>query len=509
MLSLPDAARRLLCLGLLATLGLALQPSPSQADGVTLPPMPSLPGFPIPTLPTDLLVPSYVGAPATAQPLAHPAIPQNPFLAANGRSSMHNDSYSSDAYRVSGPLGRNLKVTTASYGIRECATVTFDAQGRIEALCGGLDGFMMMLIDPVTLAPITELPMPGRNLLSLSNPFTDICGGTYFVLTDDDRALALTTTKEIWEVSRAAGPSLVKTRSWPLAGHLASADDCVVAITLDWAGRAWFFSQQGVAGTLDLSTGAVQTLALGEGIFNSVSADETGGVYAVTTHATYRFDADASGTPHVTWRETFDRGTATKPGMLSQGSGTSPTLIGDRWIAIADNAEPRMNVLVYDRRTGVTDRLHCSVPVFAEGASATENSLVAAGQSVIVENNYGYDSPLATFLGQSTSPGISRVKINDEGCHVAWTNPSVAPTSVPKASLGNGLVYAYTKPPRADSLDAWYLTAIDIRTGKTAWSRLTGTGIQWNNHYASIYLGPDGAAYIATLAGMIRMQDRP
>jgi hypothetical protein len=520
MLPRPSAALRLLAIGLCAAVGLSLHAAPSQADGVTLPPIPSLPGFPIPSLPTDLLVPSYVGSPATAQPLAHPAIPQNPYLAANGRSSMHNDSYSSDAYQVSGPLGRNLKVTTASYGIRECATITFDAHGRIEALCGGLDGFMMMLIDPVTLAPITELPMPARDLLSLNNPFTDICGGTYFVLTNDDRALALTTTKEIWEVSQtvseSGGPKLVKTRSWPLADRLASPDDCVVAITLDWSGRAWFFSQQGVVGTLDLATGNVRTLALDEGMFNSVSADETGGVYAVTTHATYRFDAgpgEGAGEPQVTWRESYDRGTRTKPGMLSQGSGTSPTLIGDSWIAVADNAEPRMNVLVYDRRTGpdgpAGERLHCSVPVFAEGASATENSLVAAGQSVIVENNYGYDTPLATLLGLSTSPGISRVTINDEGCTVAWTNPSVAPTSVPKASLGNGLVYAYTKPPRADKLDAWYLTAIDIRTGKTAWSRLTGTGIQWNNHYASIYLGPDGAAYIATLAGLVRMQDRP
>jgi hypothetical protein len=355
--------------------------------------------------------------------------------------------------------------------------------------------------------------MPGRDLLSLKNPFTDICGGTYFVLTDDDRALALTTTKEIWEVTQTAGPKLTKTRSWPLADRLASADDCVVAVTLDWSGRAWFFSQQGVVGTLDLATGTVRTLALGEGIFNSVSADETGGVYTVTTHATYRLDADGTGQPRVTWREPYDRGTRTKPGQLSQGSGTSPTLLGDRWIAVTDNAEPRMNVLVYDRRAGpdgfAGERLHCSVPVFAEGASATENSLVAAGNSVIVENNYGYDTPLATLLGRSTTPGIARVMITDEGCHVAWTNPSVAPTSVAKASLGNGLVYAYTKPPRADTLDAWYLTAIDIRTGETAWSKLTGTGIQWNNHYAAIYLGPDGAAYIATLAGLIRMQDRP
>lgn len=60
---------------------------------------------------------------------------------------------------------------------------------------------------------------------------------------------------------------------------------------------------------------------------------------------------------------------------------------------------------------------------------------------------------------------------------------------------------------RADLLDAWYVTAIDIRTGRTAWSRLTGTGIQWNNHDASIYLGPDGALYVATIVGLVRLAD--
>jgi hypothetical protein len=101
--------------------------------------------------------------------------------------------------------------------------------------------------------------------------------------------------------------------------------------------------------------------------------------------------------------------------------------------------------------------------------------------------------------------------VEDGGCHVAWTNDSIAPSSVAKASLGNGLLYAYTKPkhPSAlhNKLDAWYFTAIDIRTGKNVWSRLMGTGIQWNNHYAAIYLGPDGTAYIATLAGLVRLED--
>ncbi len=491
---------------LTGALGLGATSSPSNAIEVTLPPIPSIPGLPIPSLPTDLLVPKFTGAPVTANPLAHPPIPQNPYLAANGRSSMHNDSYDTDAYAVSGPLGRNLVVKSASYGIRECATITFDSQGRIEALCGGLDGFMMMLINPTTLKPIDELPVSGRNLLTLSNPFTDICGGTYFYLTNDDRAITLTTKSEIWEVSQVNG-KLAKTNSWALASHLPEGD-CLVAVTADWSGRAWFFSQQGTVGTLDLETGEISTLLLaGESNFNTVSADDTGGVYAVTTHAAYRFDAGVNGEPTITWRETYDRGTRQKPGQLSQGSGTSPTLISDRWLAIADNAE-HMNVLVIDRRKGVDGpRLHCSTPVFSPGLGATENSLVAAGNSVIIENNYGYAGPQSTLLGASTQPGIARVMIEENGCPLAWTNPSIAPTSVAKASLGNGLVYAYTKPARSDLIDAWYLTAIDIRTGNTAWSRLTGTGIQWNNHYASIYIGPNGAAYIATLAGLVRIAD--
>lgn len=125
---------------------------------------------------------------------------------------------------------------------------------------------------------------------------------------------------------------------------------------------------------------------------------------------------------------------------------------------------------------------------------------------MIVENNYGYTGPAATLGGKTTSPGVARVDIAPGNCTVAWTSQEIAPTSVPKASLANGLVYVYTKP--ATSLvDAWYLTAIDLRTGRTAFSQLTGTGPGYNNHYASIYLGPDGSAYVPTLAGMVRVHD--
>jgi len=479
---------------------------------VTLPAIPALKGLPIPSLPTDLLVPKFIGAPAQEQPLAHPAIPQNPSLSPDGTNSMHNDSYASDAYRVSGPLGRNLKIRSASYGVRECATIAFDSHGRIVGLCGGLEGFAMMVIDPVTLKPVSEQRTSARNLLTSANPFTDICGGTYFFLDDDDVAYPTTADRSVLQIRINADGSQTRLGEWSLASAVPTGD-CLIATMPDWEGRVWFFTQSGVVGTLDRTTGTVQTTHLPEGeeVTNSVATDETGGMYVVSTHALYRLDAATDGLPAITWREEYDHGSRLKPGNLSQGSGTTPTLLGERWVAINDNADPQTNILVYDRREGVTDRLHCTQPVLADNAGTTDNSLVAAGNSFIIENNYGYGGPLTTLLGRTTTPGISRVMVDDDGCHIAWTSDEIAPSSVPKASLGNGLLYAYTKPAKINGapnlLDAWYFTAIDIRTGKTAWSRLTGTGVQWNNHYASIYLGPDGAAYIATLAGLVRITD--
>lgn len=493
----------------------AVAPTASAAEDPALPGLPTLPtipGLPIPSLPTDLLAPGFQGQAVAARPIDAPAVPQNPWMSDNGTSSMHNDAYSTDAYAVTGPLGDDLVVSSASYGIRECATMAFDSRGRIVGLCGGLEGFHMMVIDPDTLRPIDELQLSVRDLTSGANPLEDICGGTYFFLDDADHAFATTIGNGVAEVSVADDGTLTQERKWNFSDHL-GAEDCLVATTVDWSGRLWWFSQQGVVGTLDRDTGVIRSLALpgadsGEGIYNSVSGDETDGIYVVSTHALYRLDATADDTPEVTWRQAYDRGSVKKPGMLSQGSGTTPTLIGKRWVVIADNADPRTQILAFDRRRSAGGKQHCTVPVLGENNGTTENSLAAAGRSVLIENNYGYTGVQSALLGASTTPGIARVLIRPNGrCRVAWTNDEIiAPTSVPKVSLGNGLLYVYSKPAMP-LLDAWYLTAIDIRTGERAWSRLTGTGIQWNNHYAAIYLGPDGAAYVATLVGLIRVSD--
>jgi hypothetical protein len=461
---------------------------------------------PIPPLPTDLLSEPFSGTPATKQPISHAVVPQHPYLAPNGNNSMHDDAYASDAYEVSGPLGRNIQVRSASFGVSECATMGFDAKHRIIGLCGGLQGFTMRLIDPTTLEQIASLDMPARDLTSGANPLSDLCGGAYFYLDRWNRAYVLTTTNEIWQVTiGASGLTHTHTYSPPIPEG-----DCMIATMPDWKGRIFFATKGGRIGTVDSSTGKSRIRTFpGEAIFNSMATDETGGVYVVTDHRMLTLEADKTGYPQVRWSATYDRGTRAKPGQLSQGSGTTPTLIGKDLVAITDNAEPRMNVLFYKRDRNAKNRLICKAPVFGSGTSATENSLVAAGRSVIVENNYGYEGPQSTVGGHTTTPGVARVVLENGRCRVAWTSSVSAPTSVPKVSLGNGLVYVYSKKASTPQDDSWYFTAIDVRSGRTQWTQRTGNGTQWNNHYASIYLGPDGAAYMPTMTGLVRFQDQP
>jgi hypothetical protein len=458
---------------------------------------------PIPSLPGPLLVPSYVGAPATPQPIPSFDVPQNPYLAPNGRSNMHNDAYATNAYTWSGPLGRDPVVTTALYGVEECATQAFDTGGRIVALCGELSGPVLRLIDPATLGVIAGFGLPARKLDPTVNPLSDLCGGTYFYLDDQDRVVVATTDRHI-DVVADTGTGFALQRSYDLTSVVPS-DDCLIALMPDWTGHIWFATGNGIVGELDPGSGTARAVQLaGEIIDNSFAVDETGGVFVVSDHAMYRFDLGPDGAPVVSWRQPYDRGSMQKPGQLAQGSGTTPALVGRDYVAITDNADPRMDVVVYRRSDGA---FVCSAPVFTAGASDTENSMVAVGNALIVENNYGYQGPESTLLGRTTAPGIARVDIADGACSVAWTSQEIAPTSVPKASLANGLVYVYTKPA-ALLEDAWYLTAIDLRTGRTAFSKLAGTGPEFNNHYAAIYLGRDGSAYIATLSGMVRVHDR-
>jgi hypothetical protein len=363
----------------------------------------------------------------------------------------------------------------------------------------------------VTLAPLAARALPAETTSAGA-----ITAGGYFYLDRLDRAVIPTATREVWVVAVAG------TRRYPRFEVRAVYDlkaavpavASVKSVLPGFSGLVWFVTDGGVVGTINPVNGRVSALRLaGERIGNSFAVDETGGAFIVSDHALYRFDANARGEPVVTWREAYDRGTRLKPGQLDPniGSGTTPTLMGREFAAIADNADPFMHVNVYRRAAAVSGpRLVASVPVFGSGQGATENSLIATDRSIIVENNYGYSGPEATMGGGATTPGVSRIDLNPAGGgSVVWTSGERVPSVVSKMSLANGLIYTYTKDPGPGTTDAWYLTAIDFHTGKTVYKQLAGTGLLYNNHYTGLALGPDGTVYVGVGGGVVALRDGP
>src|SRR3954452_1619164 len=140
----------------------------------------------------------------------------------------------------------------------------------------------------------------------------------------------------------------------------------------------------------------------------------------------------------------------------------------------------------------------------------TENSIIAAGDSRFVEDNYGDQDTFWQTGGAPTTAGFARVDINAKGtgCKVRWTNKTApVPTVVSKLSTKTGLIYTYIAPQDPNGSQPWYWAAIDAKTGKEAWRKLAGTGLAFNNNYAGLSLGPDGTAYLGTFGGLQALRD--
>jgi len=470
-------------------------------------------------------VAAFIGQPAVADPISDATpVPQNPFMAEDPWNSIHNDSYASDTYPNPGPLGKNPVVSSTWLGTEQdpaalVVGMTFDSANDLIIAASikivsadGTAGVQLTLIDATTLATLAIFELPKEILVS--KHFRP--AGAYFYMDNHNRIVIGTKDRTVFVVSYSydsgAGAWSFhhdnEADPWDLTNDIPQGD-LIEALQPDWSGRLWFTSKGGVVGTLDMGTGKViGSLQLpGERIVNGHAAGEEGGVYIASTLAMYRFDADSEGYPTIKWRSTYDAGTHVKEGQVDIGTGTTPTLMGDKYVTITDNGQPRMHVLVYDRDDG---RLVCAEPVFQPGQASNENSLIATDKSIIVENNFGYKVPEKdTTHGRTTKPGIARIDVDENGaCNTVWTNESISiPSVISKMSLANGLIYTYTKPKGPATTDPWYFTAIDFHTGTTVYRQLAGIGVLYNNHYAGAYLGPDGTLYVGVVGGIVAMRD--
>jgi hypothetical protein len=458
------------------------------------------------------------------------SIAADPYMSRSGANSMHSDSYGSNTHPWDGPTGHDATVTFSGKG--PCAGMGVTHEKLLLLQCGGAQNFTLRLVDPVTLKDLATYNLPPRpsTMQAVENADLDKVysdsSGAYFYLDNLDRAVVADAAQHIQRIRHVQAQdgtwSFVKTDDWDLSRYLPhdcttytnplpqGSCDPVTGVLPDWHGLMWWISRYGRVGTLDPRTGKVHLMWLrGEQIENSNSVSEAG-VAIVTDHAMYMFRADRSGRPHIIWRANYDRGSARKVGQINQGSGTTPTFIGDQYVAITDNADSRMHVLVYRRAARLASgqhRLFCSVPVFPAGESATENSLVGWGDGLVVENNYGYLNPTTRIEGDAQPGGVTKVVVGRSGCRVAWHSTVLSPSVVPKLARGNGLLYLYSPHSVAPGIDEWRLTIVDWRTGKTVGEVTTGRGAPYDNAWAPITLGPRGYAYIACFGGLLSVHD--
>lgn len=464
---------------------------------------------------------------AMQPPIAHVAIPQHPYMGANGGNNMHGSAYMSDAYEASGPIGLNPEVSTSYLGQPGLMpSINFDSKGRIvgvsvtNLMVGGV--YKLTLMNANTLRTICTYDLPPRQGYSQYS----LGGGIYFFIDNKDRVVVGTFdhTIQVIQIPDRIWQQFKLVREYDVSDYVVPMppplSDDIVCVLPDWDGQYyWFGTEQGVVGTINIASGEVHSIWLqGENITNTFAVGE-GGAYILTDHALYRFGHDGNGNVVQDWRTEYDRGSQVKPFMLGQGSGTSPTLMGDSdgLVAIADNADPRMNVLFIKRTDGT---VVSSIPVFTENQSSTEASLIGFEQadangdgtgvySVVIENNWGEYS----FPDSNVYPGgITRIDAvrQEDGTYSSSTiwESNEASCNLSTLSFGNGLIYVFTKN-QPGLLSEFYLSTLDFRTGQTMYRMLTGTGTGNSLFGTPAYLHPDGGiAYGYTFNGLVMIQDK-
>lgn len=495
----------------------------------------------VPSIP-NLQIPrgeKFIGSPATANPLQHKPVYKPEAI------NMHQDGGNTGTIDYPGPLGNNLEITTALEGLH-ILLWTKSGQAVAGYTTLGPSGLKWGLAAVDDEMKVQDTWYPEIDGQTLNVAYMEL-------LLNTDQVVVTSKEGQIYivQVSVAeGGASLELAEMVSLTSTLAPGELLMNAM-YDTDKNLWFSSgglrSQGAHGddpqnssTIGYlpsgGTGEIHAMHIENQMIENGIAIKGTTAYVITGPSgeddkpnakghMYAFGPGPGTSLTAHWKTEYEAGDIKKPGSFARGSGATPALLDDQYIAITDNANGRINLVIYhqDAKENQEDQVVCKLPMFQSGSSNIDFAPVVQKQDdtygIFLCNDYNapplYYADTGTLNGDwnnltQMAPGIARVDVTADGnCELAWEVSDLRIQSVPLISTKNGLVYGYTQSvdDSEDGVWVWYVVALDWRTGKEVWRVRSGAGGTFNDDYQPGALEPDGSFYQSVIGGVVRVRD--
>lgn len=465
------------------------------------------------------------------------SVPANPFLADSAWPMANQNCYSQGSSPLAGPSELDKINETLLKTPRGATTLNVGPREKDDEIpiWGAAPGYGQKQRPQVynihirdaqpTRGPVAKRPGNGGEIGAAIS-------GAY-VLTDHRGNFFVPEASTLRSYHRKDG-KIVDGGTFAIAPAKLEKEEIIVGLNLTYDGYLVFATSRGLVGVIKREDvlesepkPAVEFFRLEGEISNSLSIDENGGIYVVTSKELVRLQWDAGKPLSVMWRAAYP--SKGKRGSLGEGSGTTPVLVGagkeDHLVAIGDG-ETLMHMMLFwrdeipkDWKVGEKEserRIAARVPVRYGDPKAqesfTDQHFVVYGYDLMtVSNRYG---DIGDFLEKGTYSAIvhrgakevfgddldkwtifysNRTEIAPHGMELfrwdaktrklgsVWANREVScPNAVPTMSQKSKLAYCI-----GQSHESWSLEAVDWNTGKSAFSYLLKNDPNYNSIYAA------------------------
>ncbi|KAJ4251478.1 hypothetical protein NW762_011463 [Fusarium torreyae] len=458
-------------------------------------------------------------------------------------SLMHTDGGNTGSSDAPGPLGMNPNTTSAASTVNMMVWGTDGSLtcGYVNTSAGNPPPRGIAALEPETFEILAVWYPPDNETISFA--YMEYIEKTNDILLSSEEG-------HIYVIHRDTcngRPYFTTIRTISLANTLGP-EEPLLNTMYDVAGNIWFTSGGliGAGGSEQNSstigyitpTGKIIKQRLQNEMVENGIAVSGMDIYMVTgpsgsaDHANatgymYSMKSDECDSIKIHWRVPYAAGSGIKLGATARGSDTTPVLLTDKYVVIADNDSPRAHLNVYHQKAQKSkkEQLACQMPLFTSGKSNVMNSALAhfdgETHGVLVQNKYGGPDVYVAQPGKAfdvngnwndmstMDGGLARIDVDADGkCSMRWTS-DLAVKAVSILSTKTGLVYSYVqdteRSPKGEYV--WYVAGIDWDTGKTIFKVQTGTGGIFNDNFSQGSIGPDGTFYQSVLGGVVGVKD--